>query len=414
MNTTQNLNNKNKYDFSPKYHQMLQKMQLEQLAENEQHQQSSQPQHISRGEKLEFVNEIYPKMCNQFGFDYMPAIMPSVRRLVVFGDIHGDYKLFIDMLHIASVAEVNKTTGKLIWIGGDTHVVQVGDQIDRCRPMGAMQCTNPATTLNDEASDIKIMMLSNELHLQAKLVGGAFISLLGNHEIMNATGAMTYVSHLGLREFENYVDPKHPNKKFNSGMEARIHAFKPGNELGVMMGCTRLPAVIIGSHLLVHAGIVDGLIEQLGLSSTEDLESINISMRKWLLGLIKRKNIKNIIKSSRTSMFWTRILGNIPPGTPLSNPACSDHIGKVLSLFKIGSIIIGHTPQSFSYSDDINQTCSNKVWRVDNGSSSAFHKFDRDMLTTGKPKHSRRPQVLEILNDTKYSILDGIRCKEIF
>ncbi len=367
---------------------------------------------VSQEEKEKFMNEEYQEKCQQFGFKYIPAILPPVKRLIVLGDIHGDYKLFIDMLRIAGVADVDKTSGQMIWTGDTTYVVQVGDQIDRCRPMGMMQCTNQKMTVNDEASDIKIMELANKLHLLAQEYGGAFISLLGNHELMNATGALGYVSYEGLKEFDNYVDPE-TGKTFKSGMEARIHAFKPGNQYGKMMGCTRLPAVIIGKHLMVHAGIVNGLIEQLGLSSYEDLESINISIRKWLLGMIKKKNIRNIIDSSRTSMFWTRILGNIPPNTSLDNPACIGHIGKVLELFKIGSIIVGHTPQSFTYSDDINQTCDGKVWRVDNGSSSAFHRFDRDLMTTGKVKHSRRPQVLEIIDDTKYFMLDGIYRKPI-
>lgn len=376
---------------------------------------------ISQTEKTHFTTVIYPEKCAEFGFKYVPAILPPVKRLIILGDIHGDYKLFIDMLKIGMVADIDKTTGKVKWIGENTYVVQVGDQIDRCRPMGAMQCTNPKMTYNDEPSDIKILELANDLHLQAVQKGGAFISLLGNHELMNATGSLTYVSYEGLKQFDNYVDPV-TGKTFESGMDARKHAFAPGNQYGKLLGCTRLPAVIVGKHLMVHAGIVNGLIEQLGLSSFEDLESINVAIRGWLLGLLNKKdkkdkksmkNIRNIIDSSKVSMFWTRILGNIPPDTSFDNPACIGHIGNVLKLFKIGSIIVGHTPQSFTYSDDINQTCDGKVWRVDNGSSSAFHKFDRDLMTTGKVKHSRRPQVLEIINDDTYFILDGIYRKPV-
>lgn len=366
---------------------------------------------VSSDEKKKFITTEFPNKCKEFGIDYIPAILKKVPRLIVFGDIHGDFKLFIKMLEIAQVATLDNT-GSYSWIGGSTYVVQVGDQIDRCRPMGNMTCTDPRMTVDDEASDVKILELANKLHIQATKQGGAMISLLGNHELMNATGVLTYVSHAGLKEFENYRDPK-TGEIFKSGIEGRQHAFKPGNQYGKLLGCTRLPAIIIGKHLMVHAGIVNGLIEQLGLSEKNDLESINISIRKWLLGMINEKNIRNIIDSSRTSMFWTRILGNIPPNTSLNNPSCVGQIGNVLKLFGIGSIIVGHTPQSFTYSDDINQTCDGKVWRVDNGSSSAFHRFDRDKLTTGKVKHSRRPQILEIIDDKKYFINDGIIKKRI-
>jgi hypothetical protein len=361
---------------------------------------------INKDDFMRLYNEKCP------GHQYIPAILPGVQRLLVFGDIHGDFNLFVRLLHIGNLITVD-SNNNINWSGGSTYVVQVGDQIDRCRPVSNMLCTNPKTTYQDEASDILIMKLCNKLHTQALQVGGAFISLLGNHELMNASGVLTYVSYLGNKEFEGYVDPQKPDIKFSSGAEARAHAFAPGNEIGTMMGCTRLPAVIIGDHLFVHAGLIDGLINEIGLSKKNDLETINMAIRMWLLGLLKKKYIKNIIKSSKNSMFWTRILGNIPPNVELSNPACINHIGRVLKMFSIGSILIGHTPQSFTYSDDINQTCSGKVWRVDNGSSSAFHRFDHDMMSKGSVKYSRRPQVLEIIEGNKYFILDGIMRKQV-
>lgn len=361
-------------------------------------------------DKNKFINEIYPQICSKY--QYVPAILPAVKRLIVLGDIHGDYNLLINLLQIANVITMNNQ-GKILWTGNSTYVVQVGDQIDRCRPINNMTCENPMATYADEASDIKIMNLCNNLHEQARKTGGAFISLLGNHEILNSTGILSYVSYLGLKEFDDYVDKDNTSIKFANGKEAREYAFKPGNEIGKMMGCTRLPAVIIGNHLFVHAGIVDGLIKELGLSSKIDIETINVAIRMWLLGILKKKHIKNIIKTSKTSMFWTRILGNIPPDVDYNNPECLNHIGNVLKLFGIGGLIIGHTPQSFTYSDDINQTCSGKIWRVDNGSSSAFNKFDSELMHSGKIKYSRRPQVLEILDDKNYFILDGIRRKQI-
>jgi len=105
-------------------------------------------------------------------------------------------------------------------------------------------------------------------------------------------------------------------------------------------------------------------------------------------------------------MFWTRILGNIPPGVSFNDTRCSKNISNVLKLFNVGSIIIGHTPQSFMYSDDINSTCDNKVWRVDNGSSSAFNIFDTNYKETGIISNSRRTQYLEIIDDNNYFVRD--------
>jgi hypothetical protein len=178
-----------------------------------------------------------------------------------------------------------------------------------------------------------------------------------------------------------------------------------------MMGCTRLPAVIIGSNIFVHAGIIDALIEEISLKGVEDFEKINIKIKRWLLGLLDQKYIDHIIYS-KNSMFWSRILGKIPPGVSLTDTRCMDNIKNVLNLFQIGSIVIGHTPQSFMYSNDINSTCDNKVWRVDNGSSSAFNNFDTVFKETGIYTSSRRTQYLEIINDTNYFVCDGTGCKK--
>jgi hypothetical protein len=231
--------------------------------------------------KEHFINNEFNKYCKKY--TYTPFILPAVEKIIVFGDIHGDYKLAVNLLIISGVAEITKKLDdphnkidisdikedseiksskiyKMKWIGGKTHIVQVGDQVDRCRVYGNLECSNPKTTLDDENADIKIMELFTDLHEQAVKVGGAVISLLGNHEINNAMGIMTYVSAKGLDGFKTYKDPNDSNIVFNSGYDARVHAFKPGNEYGMYMGCTRLPAVIIGSNLFAHAGLVNELI----------------------------------------------------------------------------------------------------------------------------------------------------------
>jgi hypothetical protein len=345
-----------------------------------------------------FINNQFPSLCS--GEDYIPAKIPAVPRIIVLGDIHGDYELAVNLLKIGKVIDNNFN-----WIGGNTYVVQVGDQIDRCRPINGLQCDNPATTYKDEPSDTKILKLFTDLHKKAKLSGGAVISLLGNHEIMNSMGNMSYVSHMGIKEYDNYRDPNNPSIEFKNGHHARIHAFKPGNEMSKFMGCTRVPVLIIGSNIFVHAGMVDSLVRELKFKSIEDLEKVNVAIRMWLLGLLNEEDVMELLNGSSNSMFWTRILGNLPPNLNMRNNACSENIKEALEVFKIGSIVVGHTPQSFTYSTGINGTCNNRVWRVDNASSSAFHKFDYNFLNTGQITESRSPQVLEIINDKIYNVL---------
>jgi len=357
-------------------------------------------QHIDK----EQFHGTFREMCPDY--QYIPAVHSDkkIHKLYVFGDLHGDLKLFKKMLRLANVVD-----NQYNWTGGNAWVVQVGDQIDRCRPLWNKDCSFDIT-INDEASDIDIMELANKIMNQAIKVGGMVISLLGNHELMNVNGNMNYVSRMGIIDFSRTKEDTDEN--YEEGKLKRIEDFRPGNKYGTMLGCTRLPAVIIGTHLFVHAGIVDALIEEIQLNNISDIENINIAIRMWLLGKLNKESVQEIITGSK-SMFWTRILGSIPPNVPFSDAKCVNEIGKVLKLFKVDNIIIGHTPQSFLYSESLNHTCSGHVWRVDNGSSKAFDRYDEEFMSTQRVSKSRRVQILEIEDDIKYYIIDDIGRREI-
>jgi len=349
----------------------------------------------------------FNKMC--YPHKYVSSILPKKDRIIVFGDIHGDYNLAIELLSLAKVIDTN-----LEWIGGDTVVVQVGDQIDRCRPNGKL-CSLKETTYNDEASDIKIMELFNKLSLQSLKHGGQVISLIGNHELLNIEGNFMYTSYENIKSFENYTDPNNTSLKFVSGEEARRHAFKEGNEYGKMIGCTRMPFVIIGTNIFVHAGIIDKYIEKTKIKGIHDLENISMKIKLWLIGILQYENITELFDDPE-SMFWTRVLGNLHSN--ISEDQCHKHINNAIKLFgmKFGSMIIGHTPQSFLSNESINGTCIDsstkrpKIIRVDNGSSNAFTPFDKELVY----EYNRRPQVLEIINDNTFYVIDKNNKTKIF
>ncbi len=139
------------------------------------------------------------------GYNYVPTILAKVPRIIAIGDIHGDYELCIKLLKIGKVIDNN-----LDWIGEDTIVVQVGDQIDRCRPYNGKTCDLKETTMDDEHSDIKILKLFTKLDKMAQknIPPGKVISLLGNHELLNVQGYFNYVSHAGVEKFNDYKDPR--------------------------------------------------------------------------------------------------------------------------------------------------------------------------------------------------------------
>ncbi|HXT84471.1 MAG TPA: metallophosphoesterase [Verrucomicrobiae bacterium] len=384
----------------------------------------SKPQESDSLEKwIEYVNNInddeldFQKECKNY--KYIPPSLPPVRRIIVLGDIHGDYDLMRRSLRISRVIDKQ---GNWIAEPKNTVVVQVGDQIDRCRPY-IHRCEHKNATYKDEASDIKIMNFMTKLREKAKKYGGEVINLLGNHEIMNSQGNMTYVSYKGLEEFKDYVDPKNPQKKFKNGAEARIHAFKPGNQYGKYMACTRISSVIIGSWLFVHAAILPALMHKFKMSKCDNIRKVNTLIRKWLLGQININSVRTLLNSDKLSPFWPRVLGNIPPNKNSKYDDCQKYVEPVLKTLQVGKIIVGHTPQYYIHHHGINFTCSGKLGRADIGSSKAFHPFDvmSEDLQKEKQKLSKKPikapdrghtsshriiQVLEILNDTKCRVIE--------
>jgi len=323
-------------------------------------------------------------------YSKLPNVLPPTRRIIVIGDLHGDWKMTIESLKIAGVIN-----NDLKWIGDDTVVVQIGDQIDRCRGY-LYKCDNKNATLNDEDSDLKILKFFTDLHKQAQSQkkGGAVYSLLGNHELMNVTGDLRYVSYKGLTDFGDTYD-----KTVKEGKKERRDAFKKGGELANFLACTRQSALIIGSNLFVHAGIVPKLAKKYKVNE------LNKIIRHWLLDKLEdSKELRRVIKTADYSPFWFRTLGQLAPNIEMEDDGgiCDKFVPPVMKSYNINNIIIGHTPQSFISDDGINSTCSNHVWRVDIGVSDAFSVYDKDKSAKNP---NRDVQVLEILNDKEFNIL---------
>jgi hypothetical protein len=99
-------------------------------------------------------------------------------RTIAIGDIHGGYE---------GIKHILKQTGIIDdlnrWTGGNTLLVQTGDMLDR-------------------GADVRpVMDLLMSLQSQAESKGGKVIILLGNHEIMNMTGASQYINPDAYKKF---------------------------------------------------------------------------------------------------------------------------------------------------------------------------------------------------------------------
>ena len=99
-------------------------------------------------------------------------------RVVAFGDVHGAYEDWVALLQ-----EVDVVDADLNWAGGNTHLVSLGDLIDR----------GPGSR--------QVVELLMKLDSQAGAAGGAVHLVLGNHEVMVMTGDLRYVSEAEFADF---------------------------------------------------------------------------------------------------------------------------------------------------------------------------------------------------------------------
>jgi len=353
------------------------------------------------------IREKYTKLYNEKCSKYPNSgedKIGDVDRIIVIGDIHGDWEQTLNSLRIANLIDKNEN-----WCGGNTVVVQVGDQIDRCRQL---PCSEPIS--DDENSDIKILKYFTKLHGQALKKGGAIYSIIGNHELMNSTGRMEYVSYKNYMNFE--CDSE--NQDFLKGMpidkkdmEARKWAFLPGNPLAEFIACTRKLALIIGNHLFVHAGIVPSIAKK--YPNISDLNML-LSLYLWnkldnsekYLDIFGTDIIKNNLEISQkykkniynNSPLWNRQFGNMDDN--INN--CENLLKPVHKIYKVNHLYVGHTPQMIK---GINSMCKGGLWFTDIGVSKAFDIADIQIALNNERSEVRKASVLEILRNCKPRIL---------
>jgi hypothetical protein len=319
-----------------------------------------------------FGNMVYKKL---------PSRLDPQRRIIVLGDIHGDWDLLVDFLDRAKVINKNNPNE---WIGGDTKVVQVGDQIDSRNRLNNHQ--------PEEYSDMKILYYLTELHNKAELVGGAIYSLLGNHELMNVDGDLRYVSDKSL------VDHGDNNKRYNNiedGKAERHKLFKPGGKLSRFLACTRQVAIIIGDNLFVHGGILPSI------STKYKITDINRLMTLYLWGVLKPDtkdftDYNAIFMGLNESPLWTREFAFINKN--IYKEECERLMLPLLDMYQVGKIFVGHTVIN---KGEITTGCNDtngkpRIYYVDTGASQAMRSASESNKIIGERKLIPCGRILQI------------------
>jgi hypothetical protein len=299
----------------------------------------------------------------------------GVERVVAFADVHGAYTELLTLLRESGVIDAQDR-----WAAGRTHVVSLGDLLDR------------------GADSRQVMDLLMRLQGEAQSAGGQLHVVLGNHEAMNLLGDLRYVD---PGEFAAYADVESPaeraqrraaweaaqgagsgaafDQKFPSGYFGHRAALSPKGKYGQWL--LSLPvAIAVNDSLFMHAGpsnVVRGM----------NLQELNLRYRTALveyLGLAERLeqarllqpgdefNARPKLARQRLSTLAAASGGAADPalaeavqrfeaadenvllspdgpnwyrGAAMCNEAAeADVLAPVLQQFGVARLVIGHTP----------------------------------------------------------------------
>ena len=297
-----------------------------------------------------YINQSKSKPINKCIIKPPSIIKKNKNRIIVIGDIHGDFNALLYSLYKAKVIN---TYGK--WIGKKTIVVQLGDQIDKGGR--GIHIDN-----DDSTEELKIIEFMHDLHFKAIKHNGAVYNLIGNHELMNVLGDFRYVTNNHLYGF--------------GGPDTRKLLFKPGGVLSQKLACNTNGIIQIGNWIFVHAGLLPSHVENY------TIDGINTLVRNILLGNLKINELSlndyNLI-FGKDSLFWNREYSMYNNCKKLNKTL------NILNINNNGGMVVGHTIQN-----TIHSICNNKLWMTDVGMSTAFGQ---------KQNKTERIEVLEIIND---------------
>lgn len=296
---------------------------------------------------------------------------PAVERIVAFGDVHGALDELVTLLQGTGLVDE-----ALNWTGGHAHLVSTGDLIDR----------------GDYGR--QVMDLLMRLQGEAAAAGGAVHVVLGNHEVMNLSGDLRYVSEGDYAQFGSEAPEGLP-----AGFLERRAAFAPDGEYGRWL--LSLPvAILVGDTLFVHGGVsarLEGLsLEEINESSLRDVRRFAEGWHALLAaGLLSDTDDFDGIRAQgaalakggederlrRIGRDITTALDGLPfdpegplwyRGTARCHPYTEAHITTaVLDGLGARRVAIGHTP---TQARRITSRKEGRVLKIDTGMNSAAYR----------------------------------------
>lgn len=299
----------------------------------------------------------------------------ALHRIIAVGDLHGDFAAW---RAISIASGLTDRQGR--WTGGQAVLVQTGDVVDR-GPDG-----------------LKILQDLMRLQREAARAKGRVVALVGNHEAMNMTGDLRYVS---AADFAAYADRNSAQlrERVYGANKAAIEAayrqrdaamtpeairqawetvtplgalehqvaWRPDGRIGQWV--VGNPAIVLlAGNLFLHGGISPAYAHI-------PIDEIN---RQVAAALAAHATNPDAIINDEAGPLWYRGLAardpdpapptatNLP--VPPPGPTVEAQLDDLLPAFGARRIIVGHTPILSGVAIDY----GGRLVRIDTGISSVF------------------------------------------
>ncbi|KAM0750927.1 Metallo-dependent phosphatase [Meredithblackwellia eburnea MCA 4105] len=297
------------------------------------------------------------------------------RRVVGIADIHGDLPPLTQLLRYLGLIDLRSR-----WVGGDTILVQTGDIVDRGR------------------DTIAIYRLMDELRPQAELAGGGLVSLLGNHEIMNALGDWRYVTKEdiatfgGARQRREAMGPGWIGQTWrqNYSITARVPFTSPSSFTHLPSSLTPQdgdPQFYFGDKIhssvpvgkdpfshsaisFVHGGITPDYLDALG--SEKPIQEMNRIGKEILQSVAHTPSTRQLPPDATPEqrLFWSEHgpMWDRTYALDDSESEVCEHARVACERLGVKHLVMGHTP----HFEGPVMRCNGKVLLIDTGISRAY------------------------------------------
>jgi hypothetical protein len=282
-----------------------------------------------------------------------PCVFSGVEKIVAVGDLHGAYESFVEILQ-----EMRIVDDDLHWIAGKTHLVQMGDIMDR----------GPKAR--------EIFDLIRNLEHEAREAGGRVHMLIGNHEEMNILGLSFEIKgFVTAEQFRSFLPDRLRERKekefralagpdadlspfwekwMEENSEARDAYTNFFNEQYGGWIADHSTVIRINEVAFVHGGLSESL-------SVQTCGFINSGVSEDIKRYLRDKSYQGSWIYQPTGPLWHRDLASKDENT------IREETDRILSNLGAKAIVLGHTPTTGTVSLRKPSRLGEKIWIIDTG-----------------------------------------------